>query len=59
MGPSSVLNLHKLNTDSFVLILLFLIRCGEDSEHAFGTRMGPNSVLNLEKLNTYFVVDQM
>ena len=37
---------------SLVLILFCLIRCGEDSEHFFGTRMGPKSVLNLQKLNT-------
>ena len=51
-----VLNLQKLNTDSSA----FLIECGKDSEHVFGTRMGPNSFLNLQKLNTgSFVFDMM
>ena len=55
LGPNSVLNLQKLNTDSSLLT-----RCGKDSEHFFGTRMGPKSVLNLQKLNTdSFVFDKM
>ena len=37
---------------SLVLILLFLVRCGEHSEHFFGTRIGPKRVLSLQKLST-------
>ena len=56
MGPESVLNLQKLNTDSFVCDQMWrrfrTLLCG--------TKMGPKSVLNLQNINTdSFVFGQM